>query len=80
MEDGGITHKKSEETDVSSVKAMHQAVQEDPNVTSPDRIINRVVTWWDYLGKVTPRPIVSYTSEILLSASKTTAFYSHSPT
>ena len=46
MEDGGITHKKSEETDVSSVKAMHQAVQEDPNVTSPDRIINRVVTWW----------------------------------
>jgi MATE family multidrug resistance protein len=46
MEDGGITHKKSEETDVSSVKAMHQAVQEDPNVSSPDRIINRVVTWW----------------------------------
>lgn len=44
---GGINAKTSEETDVSSVAAIHQAtVHEDPNVTSPDRIINRVVTWW----------------------------------
>ena len=41
-----IKAKTSEETDVSSVDAIHKAVQEDPNVTSPDRIINKVVTWW----------------------------------
>ncbi len=43
---GEINQKKSEETDMSSVHAMHQAVPEDPHVTSPDRIVNRVVSWW----------------------------------
>jgi len=30
----------------SSVDAIYQGVQEDPKTTSPDRIIDRVITWW----------------------------------